>query len=37
MEKNIKKNIYIYIHIYMAESLCCAAKIDTNCKSTILQ
>ena len=31
----LKKNIYIHTYIY--ESLCCAAEINTHCKSTILQ
>ena len=33
MDKHIKKHVYICI----PESLCCAAEINTTCKSTILQ
>ena len=35
MEKNMKKDIYIYICI--TESLCCTEKLTRYCKSTILQ
>ena len=32
MEKNMKENIYIYMHIYICitESLCCTAEIKDN-------
>ena len=31
MEKNLKKNIYMYIHINITESLCCASEtLDIN-------
>ena len=33
MEKNIKKNVYVWI----TESLCCTAEISTPYKSTLLQ
>ena len=29
MEKNIKKNVGIYIYIHKTESLCCTAEINT--------
>ena len=38
MEKNLKKNIAIYmeLYIYINESICYIPEINTNCKSTIL-
>ena len=29
MENNLKKNIYIHIHIYITESLCCICETST--------
>ena len=29
MERNMKKNIYIYTHVYIIESLFCEAGINT--------
>ena len=29
MEKNTKKDKYMYIHIYITESLCCAPETNT--------
>ena len=39
MEKNLKKNIYIYIcvyiHIYVSESLCCTPETNTTVSESL--